>query len=374
MCSVGIICEYNPFHNGHLYHINKIREMFNNPTIVLVMSGNFTQRADASIINKWEKTKIALNNGIDLVIELPFEFATQSADIFSYGACKILNELEVDYLVFGSESNDVNMLKSIAKIQLTDEYQTIVKKYLNKKINYPTALSKALNHFGFNDINMPNDILGLSYIRELIKLNSNIKPVTIKRTTDYNDKNLKESITSASSIRENIKKKDISSYVPKDTYNALKNELYLTEDYFPYLKYKILSEIDNINIYQTVDEGIENKIKKVINYSNSYDELISNIKSKRYTHSKIKRMLLHILVSFTKEEAIKRRELKYIRVLGFNKKGQKYLNKVKKKVSVPILTKFKKEMELELRVTSIYDIINNNDLLRKEINGLVIKD
>ena len=113
MKTIGIICEYNPFHNGHIYHINKIKEMFPDSTIVLVMSGNFTERGDASIINKWDKTDVALNNGIDLVIELPFVFATQSADIFAYGACSILNYLKVDYLVFGSESGDIDMLKNI---------------------------------------------------------------------------------------------------------------------------------------------------------------------------------------------------------------------------------------------------------------------
>ncbi len=374
MCTVGIICEYNPFHNGHLYHLNKIKEMFDNPTIILVMSGNFTQRGDSSIINKWDKTSIALELGIDLVIELPFEFATQSADIFAYGACFILNKLKVDYLVFGSESNDINMLTNIAKVQLTNEYESLVKKYLNKKYNYPTSLSKALNEFGFYNINTPNDILGLSYIRELIKLNSSIKPITIKRTNDYNDKNLSNNITSANSIRENINKIDISPYVPKIVLKYLNKDLYFIEDYFPYLKYKILSEIDNINIYQTVDEGIENKIKKVISKSNTYEELINNIKSKRYTQSKIKRMLLHILVSFTKEEASKRKEVKYIRILGFNKKGQKYLNKIKKDIDIPIITKFKKELEFELKITSIYSIINNNDLVKKEINNLIIKN
>ena len=121
MDKIGIICEYNPFHNGHLYHINKIKELFPDSTIVLVMGGNFTQRADASIINKWDKTKIALDNNIDLVVELPFEFTCESADTFAYGAINILDNLKVDYLVFGSETGDVNFLSDIAKIQLSNE-------------------------------------------------------------------------------------------------------------------------------------------------------------------------------------------------------------------------------------------------------------
>ena len=234
MVNIGIIAEYNPFHNGHLYHINKIKEKFPDSRIILVMSGNFTQRADASIINKWDKTKICLNNNIDLVIELPFEFSCQSADIFAYGACNILNYLKVDYLVFGSESGDINYLKDIAKIQLKDEYEKLVKKYLDEGINYPTSLSKALTHFGYDNVDKPNDILGISYIRELIKLKSNIIPLTIKRTNDYNDKSLTDSISSATSIRENIKTKDVKNYVPKDVYKYLKKDLYFIEYYFWY--------------------------------------------------------------------------------------------------------------------------------------------
>lgn len=374
MVTVGIIAEYNPFHNGHLYHINKIKEMFPDSRIVLVMSGNFTQRGDASIINKWDKTKIALQNNIDLVVELPFEFACQSADIFAYGACTILNYLKVDYLIFGSESGNIDMLKEIADIQTSDKYQSIVKKYLDDGINYPTAMSKALIEFNFNNIDKPNDILGLSYIRELNKLNSSIIPVTIKRTNDYNSKDLNSNIVSATSIRENIKNLDIREYVPNNVYKYLNNKLYFIEDYFPYLKYKILAEIDNLNIYQTVDEGIENKIKKVIYSSNSYEELINNIKSKRYTRNKIKRMLLHILVSFTKEDALNRRKVKYIRVLGFNKSGQEYLNQIKKDIEVPIYTNFNKDLEYELKITSIYSLINNEDLIKKEINNLIIEN
>lgn len=364
MDTIGIICEYNPFHNGHLYHINKIKEMFPESNIILVMSGNFTQRGDASIINKWDKTEIALKNNIDLVVELPFKFTCQSADLFAYGAVNILNYLKVDYLVFGSESNDIDMLNNIADIQLTNEYDLKVKELTKKGINYATCLSKALEYFGYKDINSPNDILGISYIRELKRINSNIKPITIKRDNDYNSKILTNNITSSTSIRENIKNTDIKEYVPDNVYPYLKNKLYFIEDYFPLLKYKILSD-DNLDQYIGVDEGIDNKIKKVIYESNTYEELIMNIKSKRYTYSKIKRILLSILIGFYKKDFNK--EINYIRVLGFNKNGRKYLNKIKKEIKIPIYTNYKKEMNLELKATSIYD----SELIKKEINGLI---
>ena len=138
---VGIICEYNPFHNGHLYHINKIKEMFTDPLIVLVMSSHYTQRGDLSILNKWDKTEIALNNGVDLVIELPFEFSTQGSDIFAKGAIEILKALKAEYLVFGSESNDIVKLNSLASIQNTVEYNYEVSKLMKKGISYPSASS-----------------------------------------------------------------------------------------------------------------------------------------------------------------------------------------------------------------------------------------
>ena len=213
-------------------------------------------------------------------------------------------------------------------------------------------------------------MLGISYVKALKKLNSKITPITIKRTNNYNDKTLTKYITSATSIRENINKRSIKKYVPKDTYKCLKEKKYFIEDYYPLLKYKIMSEINDLNKYNDVNEGIENRIKKVIYESNSYDELIMNIKSKRYTYSKIKRILLNILVGFTKEDKEKNKEISYIRVLGFNKNGKNYLNKIKKECNIPIYTNFNKDLEYELKVTSIYD----ESLIKEEIKNIIICD
>ena len=368
MQKVGIICEYNPFHNGHLYHINKIKEIFKNPTIILVMSSHYTERGDLSIINKWDKTEIALNNGVDLVVELPFEFSTQSSDIFAKGAVSILNHLGVEYIVFGSESNDIVKLNKLAEVQSTFEYNSEVRKLIKEGISYPKAASNALKHLQGEEIDAPNDILALSYIREIKKLNADITPLSIKRTNDFNATNIQGNIISANLIRKNMDKIELAKYIPK---NAIRP--YYKTDIFNYIKYKILSEKD-LSIYQTVDEGIENKLKKEILNSHTLEDFILNIKSKRYTYNKIKRMLIHILTSFTKEEANKRKEIRYIRVLGFNKKGRTYLNKIKKQVSVPIYTNFNKELELELEVTKIYSfIVNDDSLIKKEIKNIIIK-
>lgn len=369
MDKIGIICEFNPFHNGHKYFIDEIKNKYPDSTIILVMSSNFTQRGDSSLINKWDKTDVALNNNVDLVVELPTIYTIQSADTFSYAAVKLLSLLKVEYIVFGSETNDINTLSEVAKKQLSKDYDKKVKMYLDEGINYPTALNKALNV----KIDKPNDILALSYIREIIKNKYNIKPISIKRTNDYHNQKLNNKITSATSIRENINKK-IKKYVPSNSYKYLKKNLSITNNYFNLLKYKIISEINELNKYLDVDEGIENKIKKEIYNSNSLDELINNVKSKRYTYSKLKRMFMHILLGITKEKN-DNKKINYIRILGFNKKGQEHLNKIKKEIDIPIYTKFNKELEEELRITGIYssifDINIQNELIKKEITELI---
>jgi predicted nucleotidyltransferase len=373
MKAVGIICEYNPFHNGHLYHLLETKKMFKDSVVIAVMVGNFCQRGESSIINKWTKTKIALEHGIDLVIELPFYFATQSADLFSKGSIQILNHLKVDDLVFGSESNNLDKLIKMANLQIdNDEYEDIVKKYLDEGNNYPSALAKAINSILNEEISTPNDILGITYIREIITSGNKIVPHTIKRTNNYHSLELDSNVVSASSIRKALyEKKDVKNQVPSITYDNL-NNLSFYENYFNLLKYKILSDINNLNKYNTVDEGIESRIKDSIIDATSMDDLIMKIKTKRYTYNKIRRMLTHILCNFTKEEAEKYNNIEYIRVLGFSKQGQKYLNHIKKDIEIPILSKFQKNndlLNLELRSTMIYASIFDEDTKQKLINN-----
>lgn len=371
---IGIICEYNPFHNGHLYHLNKIKEMYPDSYIILVMSGSTTERGCLSIINKWDKTSIALNYGIDLVVELPFTFASQSADLFCYGSMKILNYLKVNKIVFGSESNNIEMLTKMASIQLNNnEYDNLVKEYLKEGYNYPTALSKSLKDITNIEINEPNDILGIGYIREILKNNYNIEPICIKRTNDYNSLALDNEIVSATSIRNALLNNiDVSKYVPSYTLNFLK-DLRFIEEYYELLKYKIISEIDNLNIYQTVDEAIIPRIKKYIYNSNNLDELIQNIKTKNYTYNKLKRMFIHILFSFTKEEA-NNIDIEYIRILGFNNRGKEYLNKIKKEMNIPLITKYNnKYLYIENRITNIINI-KHNGLQEYEYKPIIQKE
>lgn len=339
MKAVGIICEYNPFHNGHLYHINKIREQFPNSPIILVMSGNFTERGIVSLIDKWKKTEIALAYGVDLVVELPFVFATQSADLFARGSIGILKALQVEYLVFGSENGTTEPLTHLATIQLQHpNYNPLVKKYLKEGINYPTAMSKALMALTKQTIVTPNDLLGLSYIKEIIRQHAAIKPIAIQRTNDFHAETLESSIVSATAIRKALQNgQNIQAYVPQKTNSALTNQVHFMEEYFPFLQYKISTD-PKLSQYQTVDEGLDQRIRREILKHEHLDDFIKAVKTKRYTYNKIMRMLCHILCSFTKEEASKCLEPTYLRILGMNQLGRHYLKQIKKEVPLPIIT------------------------------------
>lgn len=369
MQRIGLIAEYNPIHNGHIYQIKEIKRLYPDSIIILITNSYFTQRGDISIINKWDKTKIALDNNIDLVIELPFPYATQSADIFAKGALKILNFLQIDTLIFGSESNDINKLKKLASTQLNNKkYDEKVKTYLNQGINYPTAMSNSLKDILGYTTSSPNDLLGISYIKEIIRNNYKINTVSIKRTIDYHSKIASKKIASATLIRTLIReKKDITNYIPKYQTDYLYQNLSL-ESYFPYIKYKIITST-NLAIYKTVDEGIENRINKVINSVNSWKELVEKIKNKRYTYNKVNRMLIHILTNFTKDES-SNLNIDYIRVLGFSQKGRLYLNQIKKDLKVPLITNYKPNLssllDIEFRVAKIYSLPLNKNIIEKE--------
>ncbi len=371
--AVGIIAEYNPFHNGHMYHLKKIKEMFPNEEIIAVISSSFTQRGEPSVINKWDKTEICLKAGIDLVIELPYVFSTESADYFSKGALEILENLKVDKFVFGSETNDIKIFDRIADIQLNNpDFDKLAKIYMKLGNNYPTALSLALKDLDGEVLTLPNDLLGISYVKIIKENNFNIKPICIERKNNYKSEQL-ENLSSSTAIRKALsEKKDVKDYIP-DFVNNYLNQLHFNEDYFKFLKYKIMLE-DNLDIYQTVDEGLGYKLKEEIINATTYDELIEKLKSKRYTHNRINRMLNHILCGFTKEIKEKCTSLQYIRILGFNEKGKTYISKIKKEVDIPIISNFSKNksemIKMEFQATCVYASILNEkekkDLIQKE--------
>lgn len=343
--------------------------MYPDCNIILVMPGWICERGDLNLIDKFKRCDIALHYGINLVVELPIKYM-QSADYFAKGAIEILNKLKCDTIVFGSESNDIELLTLLAKTQLNNkEFDKLLKNYVDEGINYPTALSKTLKEICGKTTDNPNDLLGISYIKEIVKNNYNITPISIKRNSSYNSKEIEGKITSATSIRELLKKgKKIKKYVPNYSYKYLKDVI-LIDDYFEFLKYKIISSSD-LTIYQSIDENLSNRIKKYINKSNSLDELLNLIKTKRYTYNRLKRTLLFILFSITKNY-YSNLDLEYIRILGFDKQGKNYLNKIKKDIDIPILTNYNdKYLSKDLNINTIISlnkkIKNKSEFIEKE--------
>lgn len=366
---IGVIAEYNPFHLGHRYQIEKIKELYPNSIIIAIISTNFTQRGDISLLNKWNKTTICLNEGIDLVIELPTLYATQSADIFAYGALSILNKFKIDTLVFGSETNDIDYFTTLANIQINNpKYPELVKNYLSLGLNYPTAMSKALKELTNTKIDKPNDLLALSYIKEIIKNNYPITPISIKRTNDYHSNSLQNNtnIINASLIREMfLNNQDISPYIPNNTKELLYQYLSLNNAY-SLLKYNIINNENNLSTFLDIEEGLDKRILKYLDTSHTWIDLVNNLKTKRYTYNKINRTLLHLLLNIKKEDNTK--EI-YLRVLGFNNKGREYLKKLKKDTNLDIFTSYRKNksplLDLEYHSTYIYSLITNDSSLIK---------
>lgn len=351
MKKIALIAEFNPFHNGHSYIIKKIKKMYKDALLIIIMSGNYTMRGEISLLNEYEKTYLALLDGADLVIKLPFVYSSQSADTFSEGALKIASLLKVDTLVFGSETNNKDKLLKIAQKLLTS-------KVLDKDLSYPKAINKA---YGI-DLKS-NDILAVSYIKEIIKNNYNIEIVPLQRTNSYNDKNI-STISSATAIREAFNKhKNYSKAISKEGYKLLKKKKPL--DIYPLFKYKVLSERD-LTIYNDVDKDLHYKFKKNIHYNNM-DDFLTHVKTKEITINRIKRCMMNIILNFYKEDNIK--EITNIRVLGFSKRGRTYLNKIKKEINLPFITNAYKDedlLKLDNNVDRIYDYLNEEIIDRSK--------
>ena len=336
---IGLIVEYNPFHNGHLHHIKEIDRLFEDNIKIAVMSGDFVQRGEPSLINKFEKTKIALSQGIDIVIELPALYSTQSAEIFAKGSVNILNQLSCNHIVFGSESNDLDKLKKIATISLTKEFELSLKEFLAEGFSYPTAFSKAL----FNEKLGSNDILALEYLKAIKTINSKIEACCVKRekTGYYDDE--KDNFASATYIRKvlldtNEKKETklnkIKNLVPEFSYKILEENFGVfscLNDFYDLMKYNIIKNYSNLKNIQDLEIGLENRLYKYSLENLSFSDFFDKILSKRLTISRLQRILLHTLLDLTEELTNKvKNKAPYVKILGFSNKGQEYLNYLKK--------------------------------------------
>ena len=358
---VGIIAEYNPFHNGHSYHIQNTKAQTGADFVVAVMTGNFTQRGNTSVINKWEKTKMALNGDADLVIELPTIYSISSAENFASGAVKILNELGiVDTISFGMEADDVSTLNNIANVLVNEppEYRAILEHELGKGNSFPKARENALMMY-LNDIKRyanvvkgSNNILAIEYLKALKKQKSSIVPFGVKREkVYYNSTKIIDEYASATGIRNLLlhnQLEEVRKVVPAKSYSILLNNLrqgtYVLDiiAYNDEIIYKLRSmTVKQIANLPDVSEGLEYLIKDVSNKTNNLIELINGIKSKRYTQTRIQRILLYALLGITKNDMeLSKKITPYIRVLGCSEKGKMLLSQINSKAKV--ITSLKK--------------------------------
>ncbi|WP_249030046.1 nucleotidyltransferase [Tannockella kyphosi] len=362
---VGLITEYNPFHYGHLHHIQEARKITKADQIIVVMSGNHVQRGEVAIIDKWSRTRVALEHGVDLVIELPFVYAIQSADYFAQGAVDLLHKAGCTDIVFGSESGDIQSLYDIAYCikENKPKYDQLIKAAMETGIRYAEACNQALSSLLNKSIVTPNDLLGLSYVKAVVDNNFPIQMHCIQRTNDFHSQEIQQ-ISSASAIRNALKtNQDIEHTLPNS--QLYKNELFYFEQYFPLLKYKLLTTSSNeLKQLHLVEEGIENQLLKKIQDASNMEQFVTSLTSKRYTRGRIQRMIIHILMNNTSKEIELAKNVDYLRILGMNDNGKKYLNKIKKDCKYTLVSTFSSHkhpaLEIEMKATKLMSCISSN--------------
>ncbi|KUK14591.1 MAG: hypothetical protein XD52_0143 [bacterium 42_11] len=380
---IGLITEYNPFHTGHLYHLHKSIKVAEADFSIAVMSGNFLQRGEPAIVDKYKRAEMALAAGIDIVFELPFPFASHNAGVFAFGAVSLLNALGVvTHICFGSESGNIEELQTIAKIlyQEPENFKANLVRFSKEGLSYPEARLRALKDeikkAGIDPhiLRGSNNILGIEYLVSLLKLNSKIKPITIKRVgSEYLDPEIKGLFSSATAIRRKIFESGASSVkelVPPITYKILKEaegkgELVSFKNFEREILMLIKRlEAGEIREIAEVKEGIENRLKKAGLKAVTLEELIQGVKTKRYTLTRIMRILIHLLVGFKEREnrIFQKTGALYAFLLGFSPRGKELLRYIKRKSSIPIISRPKGldepaslMLKLDLKATRIYE-------------------
>ena len=410
MKAVGLVTEYNPFHNGHLYHLNKAMELTGADISVAVMSGDFVQRGEPAVLDKYTRTSMALNSGVNLVVELPVNYAVSSAESFAAGALKVLDYIKADSIAFGSESGDIERLSKLAHI-LCDNEDTLYKeisKCTANGISYAAARQKVVEKLTDKDtaamLTSSNNILAVEYLKAIIKNNYAIKPYTVQRQGDsYNDTDIRSEYASATALRKNLKADNISEYIPVKAGLILSsntNYIYpddITEALFTRLLDILFASsydknvfIENVMQYPDVNKEIAGRLYKSAmdmitrtvpqrseskdNGAFSFGSLCEHIKTKEVPLSRIKRALVRITLGLDKKHMKKYSNAPYIRVLGFDKKGQEYLSYIRKTVEVPLITKTAdyKEMLLDdIHAANIYNMIVAGKYGVKELGDFV---
>lgn len=341
MRAVGLVVEYNPFHNGHRYHLQRAKELTGADVVVAVMSGDFTQRGEPTLIDKWHRTKMALENGVDLVVELPVVNVVEPGDRFASGALRLLDDLQVDDVVFGAEHPDWDFSRMV---ELEQNFQTASFKQFDQ--TYATQFNQQLKSQVGVSLVEPNDILAFSYTKAKIRHHLRPHLVPIKRRgNDYHDEKIQGHLASASAIRHAIKEQrwtDIQSVVPKATYEDLRTvrQVPSWDRLYPLLR-NVLIQTPRKELAKTyqMSEGLENRLKRVAGQALSFEDFILGAKTKRYTYAHLTRLFLYLTLHASNQQVQGYLNRPYHHILGFTVKGQQYLHQIKKQLQYPMVVK-----------------------------------
>lgn len=400
--TIGIITEFNPLHNGHKYLIDTIRSKYKDATIIIAMSGDFVQRGEGAILDKYKRASMAIDAGVNIVVQIPTVFALSSANYFAFGAINTLIKLGVDKIIFGMEANNINDLTAIATFlnNETDEFKERIKAYLLDGLSYPKARMLAIrdcyNNSFIEEMNSSNNILAIEYIRHILLYNeSSNKKVTyegiIRQGQNYNDSEISNKLTSAKAIRNalfnnnTLKLKDCTtsfSYkLLMEAYNE--NSLVFTDDFSDILFYKLLDickyqkqdAIDKLLFYNDMSEFLAASIyTKFINWEEDFKitSFINSLKSKNYTYSRISRCLFSIILGIRKKDV--KEEIHFINLLSFDNKGRDILSHIKKELDIPLISKNSKGKYIKEFLDESYMSDLYNSVVAKKIGRAYKRD
>lgn len=366
MSVIGIVCEFNPFHKGHKYLIDAVKK--DGDTVVCVMSGNFVQRGEPAIFSKEARVKAALLNGADIVLELPFIYATASAEIFAFNAVKILNDFGCDKIAFGTENADVSTLEKTVEILNDNAFDIKIKKYLEDGVSYPIARQRAFDEYNIDfDISTPNNILALEYMKALKKLNSKMMPMPITRIgAGYNDTKSVDGIASATHIRQLIESNEcFSQFIPENIIEFYNEEIkkgnYVSKEKYNLASLSLLrSKLnEDLSCIANMAEGLENRIKYAIKESTSLDEIFDKAKTKRFTHSRIRRAVLSLTLGITADDL--KIPVPYCRLLGFNMKSAEIMGRLASNSEISFVASYSDILNLKSNdAEKVFNLENNS--------------
>ncbi|MDG5470183.1 nucleotidyltransferase [Jeotgalibacillus sp. ET6] len=390
MKATGIVVEYNPFHNGHLLHAAESRRSTGNDVVIAVMSGPFLQRGEPALASKWSRTRMALASGVDIVIELPFPYAVQHATHFAAGSVQLLNSIGCSSLCFGSEDGSVKPFVDTVKWR-RDNQEVLdhqIQYYSKRGLSYPSAVAQSYEDLTSGqlnrlDLSKPNNMLGLQYMEAIEQYAPAIRPYTIKRqSSDYHDPLLHENkISSATSIRKTISESSLAAiqdHVPAPSYKELSayyeqtGQFHSWTHYWPVLQHLILTKSpQELGNYYEMEEGIQYRLVEAAKSCQSFNSFMEAVKTKRYTWTRIQRILTHLLNGSKKEEIFTHLTPSYLRLLGMNEKGRNYLQQHKKQFSLPLISRIGKENEqllrLDIRAGLVYAMGLQNRKARQQL-------